>query len=256
MRIAFFDSGIGGLSVLKEALQVLPNAEYVYYADTANAPYGVKSQAQVRQLSEQAAAFLIALQIDALVIACNTATSVAGEALRQRYDLPIIGIEPAVKPATQHQTGKQIAVTATSLTLAEKKLGNLIASLQLTDCIDKIDLDELVIFAERFEFDSPAVRDYLRRQLAGVSDKSHDALVLGCTHFIFFKSLIQEIVGEQVAVIDGNRGTVRHLLNSLKASPRYPRGNSGGVTFYSSGVLDDAARSAQLRHLLGLGALG
>ncbi|PID62991.1 MAG: glutamate racemase [Gammaproteobacteria bacterium] len=250
MKIAFFDSGIGGLSVLKTALATLPTADYIYYADSDNAPYGIKSPTQVRQLSERAVAFLADLHIDALVVACNTATAVAGERLRARYDFPIIGMEPAVKPATLHQTGKQIAVTATSLTLGEKKLGNLISALQIGEQIDKIDLDRLVVFAERFEFDSPAVRAYLANQLANVSAASHDVLVLGCTHFVFYKALIQAQVGAGVKVIDGNQGTVNHLLNSLNATAQPT--SAGTVRFYASGVLDSPARSRQLRALLAL----
>ncbi len=215
-RIAFFDSGIGGLSVLKEAIQRLPHADYMYYADTDNAPYGIKSRDEVHRLIVRAVDFLAQFELDALVMACNTATSVSAATLRQQYDFPIIGMEPAVKPASQHhQNHKKIAVTATSLTLSEKKLSDLISQLNIAECVDKIDLDKLVVFAERFDFSSDAVREYLHQQLADVSAETHHAIVLGCTHFVFYKELIQAQLGSAVQVIDGNRGTINHLARVL-----------------------------------------
>ena len=139
MRIVFFDSGIGGLTVLKRALVAMPNEEYIYYADTRNVPYGVKPKDEVRTYVLNAADFLSRQNIQALVIACNTATSVAINDLRQRFDFPVIGMEPAVKPAIVRNTGKKILVFATSLTLKESKLDTLKASTlkELRNAVEK-----------------------------------------------------------------------------------------------------------------------
>lgn len=250
MRIAFFDSGIGGLTVLKQAVAALPNEEYIYYADTRNVPYGVKPKEEVRACILGAAEFLAGLQIDALVVACNTATSVAIGELRGRYAFPIIGMEPAVKPALARNAGKKVLVFATSLTLRESKLETLLSTLDKSHQVDRRELDGLVAFAEAFEFDTPLVRDYLQTKLGAVDWGSYGAVVLGCTHFIFYRALIQERAGRDVHVIDGNAGTVNRLVSLVgdrrAAAPR----PAPGIAFFSSGEPDGPARVAQLQALL------
>ena len=121
MKIAFFDSGVGGLSVLQTAIQVLPPQQYIYFADSVNAPYGTKSKKEIKKLMFEAVDFLQTKNINALVVACNTATSAAIKDLRKQYDFPIIGMEPAVKPAIEKSKKKKIVLFATELTLKEKK---------------------------------------------------------------------------------------------------------------------------------------
>ena len=250
MRIAFFDSGIGGLTVLKQALAALPNEEYLYYADTRNVPYGVKAKEEVRELVFDAVEFLVRQNIDALVVACNTATSAAIGDLRARYAFPIIGMEPAVKPAVAKNAGKKILVCATSLTLRESKLETLIAKLDTQHKVERRELDRLVTFAENFEFDAPAVRGYLQEKLAGIRWDQYETIVLGCTHFIFYRDLIRELVGPGIGVIDGNAGTVRRLVQLVgaKASAAAPAGRR--IAFYSSGAEETAERAARLTSLL------
>ena len=127
MKIGFFDSGIGGITVLNEAIKQLPNEDYIYFADTDNTPYGVKPKDEVKKYILAAIDFIYAKGVDAIVIACNTATSIAIEDLREKYNIPILGMEPAVKPAIEknHSTNKRVLVTATPLTLKEEKLKNL-----------------------------------------------------------------------------------------------------------------------------------
>lgn len=250
MRIAFFDSGIGGLTVLKQALAALPNEEYLYYADTRNVPYGVKTTPEVRELVFDAVEFLVRQNIDALVVACNTATSAAIGDLRARYAFPIIGMEPAVKPAVVKNTGKKILVCATSLTLRESKLDTLIAKLDTQHKVERLELDRLVTFAENFEFDAPAVRDYLHEKMAGIRRDQYETIVLGCTHFIFYRDLIQELAGPGIGVIDGNAGTVRRLVQLVgaSASATVPAGRR--IVFYASGAEETAERAARLTSLL------
>jgi len=250
VRIAFFDSGIGGLTVLKQALAALPNEEYLYYADTRNVPYGVKPKAEVRSYILAAAEFLVRQNIQALVVACNTATSVAIAELRRRFDIPIIGMEPAVKPALAHNNGKKVLVFATSLTLRESKLDTLISQLDTSNRVERRELDGLVMFAEDFEFDTPLVQDYLRIKLTNTDWSHYETVVLGCTHFIYYRELIQSLIGPDIQLIDGNEGTVNHLVKTL-GSARVPAAAvEPRIVFYSSGSAETPERVMRLMALL------
>lgn len=235
MRIAFFDSGIGGLSVLREAQRQAPGHQYIYYADSDYAPYGSKPAAQVAERVVHAAEFLAQQNIDALVVACNTATAVCIKELRTKFQFPIIGMEPAIKPALEHSKEQRVLVLATSLTLQETKLSQLLKRLQADDLSDKLAMDRLVTFAENGDFSSEAVLNYLTSQFSYYKMTDYAAVVLGCTHFVFFKPAIEQVIGSQAAIIDGNNGTVKQLFRKL--------GNSfggeephGPCIFYRSGV--------------------
>lgn len=224
MRIAFFDSGVGGLTVLAAARQLEPDHEYIYYADSEHAPYGEKSAAAVRKRVVECTDFLISQGIDALVIACNTATAVCIEELRQRYSVPVIGMEPALKPALEGSAKGRVLVLATSLTLQEGKLESLLQKLDSHSRVDRQSMDKLVELAELNYFDSPVVDEYLQNQLSSYKSTHYDAVVLGCTHFIYFKEAISRFFDGQVRVIDGNGGTVRHLFSQLNGSLSGPPG--------------------------------
>ena len=148
MKIAFFDSGIGGLTVLQEALKILPHEQYIYFADSDNAPYGIRTSQEIRNLVFDAVEFLIKQDIKALVLACNTATSVAVKELRATYTLPIIGMEPAVKPALKAADNKKTLICATQRTLEEDKLKELIQNLNAESKVEQLSLQNLVIYAE------------------------------------------------------------------------------------------------------------
>jgi len=250
VRIAFFDSGIGGLTVLKQALVAMPNEEYLYFADTRNVPYGVKPKEEVLTCVLNAVVFLARQNIQALVVACNTATSVAINDLRKRFDFPIIGMEPAVKPAIVRNTGKKILVFATSLTLKESKLETLISNLDKNHKVERRELDGLVTFAENFEFDTPAVRRYLRKELSDIQWNQYETIVLGCTHFIFYRDAIQALVGDRITLIDGNEGTVRHLVHTVKQNLSPEPASGPRITFFSSGQPDAPERVSKLLELL------
>lgn len=234
MLIGFFDSGIGGLTVLHESLKLLKNADYIYYADTQNVPYGPKTKMQVRAFILNAADFMVRLGVDVLVVACNTATSVAIEDLRQKYDIPIIGMEPAVKPAVENHLDKRILVTATELALKEEKLKKLISRLDCEDIVDLLPLPELVVFAEKLTFDGPAVRLYLKEQLSRFDLGGFKAVVLGCTHFIYFRQVFKDLLGPDIDIIDGNRGTVNKLHKILEEL-NTPAEGGGRIAYYHSG---------------------
>ena len=250
MVIAFFDSGIGGLTVLKDAIRELPNYDYIYYADAKNALYGVKTKEYVRKHVLEAVDFIAKHDIQALVIACNTATAVAITDLRHNYQFHIVGMEPAVKPAVSRNRGKNILVLATSLTLKTSKLEALIASVDKNNKIVKMEMDALVGFAESWDFNSGNVKKYIQDKLRKLRAAKFETIVLGCTHFIYYRSIIQEIVGDEIKIIDGNIGTVARLKNVLSVLGVQNDKNGGHVLFYSSGV-NGKNREIKLREVLG-----
>ena len=213
MKIAFFDSGIGGLSVLAEALRRVSGAKFLYFADEDHVPYGTKSRAEIVRLSLDAVGFLVARGADAVVVACNTATSAAISELRGAFSVPVIGMEPAVKLAADSFGARPTLLIATPLTIAGEKLARLVGRLECETW--SLPLPRLVEFAQDLEFDSPAVRTYLREELAKFELERLGSLVLGCTHFNYFKDVLREILPPHVRIIDGIDGTLNRLASEL-----------------------------------------
>lgn len=234
MSVGVFDSGIGGLTVLKEALKVLPNEDYLYYADTKHVPYGTKPKEEVRGYIFDAADFFASKGVEALVVACNTATSIAINDLRKKYDFPIIGMEPAVKPAVEKVDDRRVLVLATPITVREKKLHDLVERLDSEDIVDLHALPGLVEFAEKFNFDEKDVISYLLDEFSRYDLKEYGAVVLGCTHFVFFRKHFEMILPEGVDIIDGNLGTVNRLKSLLDQRGLSHKGR-GSIEFYCSG---------------------
>lgn len=211
MKIGIMDSGIGGLTVLKECLLRLYAHEYLYYADSKNAPYGTKSKEEVYQLTKSAVDYLVKKGADLIVIACNTATSAAVERLRATYDIPIIGMEPAIKPALLAAKGQRVLVTATKLTLESDKFKELMLELDPQDQIDCCALTELVNFAEMGHFCDGTVIPYLEEKFNHFSLSEYGSIVLGCTHFPLFEAQFEKILPSHVQIIDGSNGTVKRV---------------------------------------------
>lgn len=216
MRIGFMDSGLGGLTVLKSTAEVLPSAEFIYYADTGNAPYGTKAYEKVHEFVFDIADFMAINKVNAMVLACNTATSVAVNDLRCEYGFPIIGMEPAVKPAVAStEQGKRVLVLATPLTLKEQKFKNLVDRVDMRHVVDILPAPLLVEFAENFEFTGNKVKNYINELFRGRNFSSYSALVLGCTHFIYFKDILKELIPPSILMVDGNNGTVKQIKKVL-----------------------------------------
>ncbi|WEG13554.1 glutamate racemase [Pullulanibacillus sp. KACC 23026] len=252
MRIGFFDSGIGGLTVLHQALRFLPNEDYIYYADTWHVPYGDKPKEEVKGYIFEAVDFIVKQGVKALVIACNTATSIAVEDLRKTYDFPILGIEPAVKPAVQscEPKHKKVLVLATPLTLKEEKFHNLVKRLGQDDLIDSLPMPGLVHLAENFQFDDEVVLPYLKEKLAPFDINQYGTVVLGCTHFPFFKNSIKRLFPDDVEIISGSVGTAKNLERHLEARNLLGNG-TGNVIYYQSGIkVDDPATLTKYKELL------
>ena len=214
-QIAVFDSGIGGLSVLHEIIKQLPDEHYIYYADTDHLPYGTKSKSEILDCVNRSVRSLAKHNLKALVLACNTATSVAVKQLRTQYDFPIIGMEPAVKPAIE-SSQKQVMVCATDRTIQEPKLHNLIANLDGDAKVELRSLQPLVLLAEDFVFDYDRVYPILERTFRGVDWNNFDYLVLGCTHFIYYMESISYYLPPSVKIIDGNLGTANRLKSLVQ----------------------------------------
>jgi len=234
VKIAFFDSGMGGLSVLHHAMKVLPREQFVFYADEDNVPYGTKTKVQVQDYVEKAFSFLLEQDVKAIVVACNTATSVAVGKMRRLYDIPIIGMEPAAKKALDMDGTRRVLVTATPITVKGRKMELLIEKVDKDHLVDRLALPELVSFAERQEFNSPAVTDYLQTQLAPFDFAQYSALVLGCTHFNYFKDTMRALLPDNVQLVDGNEGTVRELIRRLRER-NLLENLPAGVEYYYSG---------------------
>ncbi|CAD7287079.1 glutamate racemase [Campylobacter suis] len=217
MKIGFFDSGIGGLSVMNEAIRQLSGNEFLFFADKKNVPYGTKTKDEVINFSIEAVSFLIDLGAKAVVVACNTATSAAIVELRAKFSVPIIGMEPAVKRAVSLKDGKKTLVIATPITIAGQKLHELLVRTNASEVADLLALPRLVEFAESYEFESRRVREYLKSELAKFDLSEYGSLVLGCTHFNYFKDTLREILAPQTKILDGIDGTIKRLKSESGA---------------------------------------
>lgn len=215
--IGFFDSGIGGISVLREAVKVLPNEDFVYFGDSKMAPYGVRNVEEVKELTFNAVEFLLKKNIKALVIACNTATSAAIIDLRKRYSkyMPVIGIEPALKPAVQFNRKGKIVIMATPMTLSEKKFNNLMRKYDKNSIIKPLPCPGLVELIEQGIIEGKKIEDYLKVKLDPLKDHGIAAVVLGCTHYPFIRKSISKVLDDDVPIIDGSKGTVEQLKRQL-----------------------------------------
>ena len=213
--IAVFDSGVGGISVLRHLVRVMPSERFLYFGDSANAPYGTKTKEEVRELTFAAAKQLMERGIKALVVACNTATSAAIQDLRRAYpQLIIIGIEPALKLAADKFPGGRLGVMATPMTLREEKFARLMERFRESCEIYKIPAPGLVELIESGKADSPETDELIRELFAPYPRL--DVLVLGCTHYPFAAKSISRVLGDSIALLDGGDGTARETKRRLK----------------------------------------
>ena len=214
--IGFLDSGVGGLSVMKEAIKIMPNENYIYFGDSKNAPYGVKSTKEIRDLTFKAVEFLISKGIKGLVVACNTATSAAVRELRTVYpDMPLVGIEPAIKPAVELGRDGKILIMATPMTIKQDKFKLLLDKYKDKAEIVPIPCAGLMEFIESGVLDGIELEYYLKEKLSDYSSENVSSVVLGCTHYPFVKDSISKILGKNVEVIDGGEGTAREIKRRL-----------------------------------------
>jgi len=233
--IGVFDSGLGGISVLAALISNLPEEKYVYFGDSHNAPYGVRETEAVKELTFNVVNYLMKYNIKALVVACNTATSAAVTELRNTYDIPIIGMEPALKPAIEKYKSKDIIVMATPVTLREKKFNNLIQQFNRPENIIKLPCPGLVELIEVSGGESQEIISYLESLFAPFDLAKVGSIVLGCTHYIFIRDTLKKIIGNEIELIDGNRGTTNRLHRLLEEKDcRNCNGNETEVRIINS----------------------
>lgn len=250
LPIAVFDSGLGGLSVLRALMRRLPCERFLYYGDSANAPYGSRRTDEVRELTLRAISRISeAPGCKAIVVACNTATSAAIGELRRRYsDRPVIGIEPALKPAVDRHPGGTVLVLGTETTLREEKFAGLMRSCAGRCGVIPVPCPGLMEFVERGELDSPALRRYLKERLA--PHPAPDAVVLGCTHYPFLTPVLRAVLPQGVEILDGSDGTARETARRLAEGGLLRASGEGSLTLQNSSP--DPALQALAERLLTL----
>ena len=235
--IGFVDSGLGGLSVLREAVRIMPAEDFIYYGDSANAPYGTKPREMIRKLTFQAVQKLLNSGIKGLAVACNTATSAAVRALREQYpSLPIVGIEPAIKPAVERSHGGRILVMATPMTIQQKKYNDLLAQYQDQAEIVSVPCEGLMEFVEQGNIDGDELDGYFDIHLRPFLTDNTETIVLGCTHYPFLKHHINRFLGDRkIKLIDGSLGTSMELRRRLAVKNLLKEGEKEGtVTILNS----------------------
>jgi glutamate racemase len=212
VKIGVMDSGMGGLTVLNDLTEHISEADYLYYGDIANSPYGTKSSEEVLNFTEEIIKFFISKDVSAVVIACNTATSAAINHLRNTYPIPIFGMEPAIKPALLENPNKKIAVLATSLTLREEKFNKLERAIGFQNSLVLFNCDGLATLIDKEDISGAA--NFLDPIISELEKNNVDTIVLGCTHYILLKPILLSR-NSSLKIYDGNLGTVRHVKKTL-----------------------------------------
>ncbi len=244
LPIGFYDSGVGGISVLKQAAALLPSENFIYYGDNANAPYGTRDEEDIKNLSLACGEFLHNMGVKMIVIACNTATSIVVQTMRERFQIPIISMEPAVKPASVKYSSGKIAVLATPATLRQKRYIDLVARLGVDDRVVNVECDGLAELVERGNLNSPQMKAFICEKLSPLRGEEVSSLVIGCTHYSFVSRQIEDVAKKLLRgsceVFDGLYGTARRIVDVLAQEDLLTENSGAGhVAFFSS--LDEQA---------------
>lgn len=213
--IGVFDSGVGGLTVLLELKSFLPKENFIYFADCKNVPYGYKTVPEIQLLSEKIIDFLLDQSCKLIVIACNTVTAAAISYLRLKYDIPIVGLEPAIKPACINSKTGNVGVLATEATFKGNHFINTSSRYKEYINIHKCVAKDLVELAEKGMFEGDEVENSIKEYLKCFSDKNIDFLVLGCTHYPYYNKNIQKYLGQNVDIIDSAIPVARRTKDIL-----------------------------------------
>ncbi len=233
--IGVFDSGVGGLSVMNEIAKELPHEDVVYFADSVHCPYGRRTHQEIQELARGIVTFLLSQGAKVVVVACNLASAAALHHLRGKFSVPIVGMEPAVKPAVERTGSRVVGVVATEGTFQ----GDLFASL-----VERFAADVEVLtqtcpgLVERVEaglVGDPETKEALRQSLQPMLEAGIDSLVLGCTHFPFLKPLMREIVGDAVQIVDPSNAVARQTARVLEMNSLLREVRQARYIFYTSG---------------------
>jgi glutamate racemase len=246
--IGIFDSGVGGISVLKHIHALLPHEDLFYLADSKYAPYGNKTVEEITQRCLILCDDLLQKNVKAVVVACNTATAAAIDALRETFDVPIIGMEPAVKPAAEASKSGIIGVLATVGTLKSAQFAALLESYGRNVKVVTQACVGLVECIERGELDTPKTKALIRQYTTPLLAEGADTIVLGCTHYPFIKYLIQEIVGDKITLIDTGAAVAKQLKRQLEEKGLLSSSKQKAeVNFWSN---SEAANASQITEKL------
>ncbi len=245
--IGVFDSGVGGLSVLHHIRQTLPHECLIYVADSGHVPYGDKSPGYIEQRSHTLARFLVEQGADAIVIACNTATAAAVSSLRSQFDIPIVGMEPAVKPAVAATKSGVVGVLATIGTLESARFAALLERYGEEVEIVTQGCPGLVEQVELGELHSARTRELVERYTAPLLRRGADTLILGCTHYPFLAALIREVVGNNITLVDTGEAVARQLQRRIQTELPERIAGKASAQFFSSG---DAAQATRIMSVL------
>jgi glutamate racemase len=248
--IGIFDSGVGGLAVLSELRRLLPGEDVIYYADTAYFPYGPRSSAEIRERAEATTRELLGRGAKIIVVACNTATSAAIAHLRDTFDVPFVGMEPALKPAAEKTLSGKVALLATPGTARGEKLAALIDRYGAEVTVQTIEAPGLAACVEAGAIDALETLTLLRRYLEPIRRSGADIVVLGCTHYAFLRSIVERELGYGVLVIEPSEAVARQTANVLASKQlRNQRTTGGSVVYLCSG--DEQAFAALRERLAG-----
>lgn len=236
-RLGVFDSGLGGLSVLQALRREMPQADLLYVADSGHAPYGERDVAHITARSEHITRFLLSQGAQAIVVACNTATAAAVQHLRSLWpQVPIIGVEPGIKPAVAQSAHRRIGVMATPTTLSSPRFTDLLARHAAGAEVTLQPCPGLAREIERGQLDSPELRALVSEFTAALRAAQVDTVVLGCTHYPFVRPLIEAALGPGVKVVDTSDAVARHAARQVRASAGGAcAGAPGGTWLWSSG---------------------
>ncbi len=238
--IGVFDSGLGGLTCVKEIMHLLPGEDVIYFGDTGRVPYGSRSPETIIKYSVSDVNFLKTFDIKAVVIACGTVSSIAIEHLKSRFDIPIMGVvEPAVSAALKSTVNNKIGIIGTSGTISSGKYAKQIKELLPESMVVQTACPLFVPFVENGFLDHPATKMIAEEYLSEIKSSSADTLILGCTHYPLIKPLIGDIMGEKTALIDPGFETAAHLKDYLTANDMLSGEKSGGYSFYVSDKVDN-----------------
>lgn len=245
--IGVFDSGVGGLSVLRHIRETLPDERLIYVADSGHVPYGDKPADYIEQRSLTLARFLIEQGADALVIACNTATATAAASLRSRFGIPVIGMEPAVKPAVAATSSGVVGVLATAGTLESARFAALLEKYAGAVEIVTQGCPGLVEQVELGELHGAHTRELIERYTAPLLARGADTLILGCTHYPFLIPLIRDTAGANITLVDTGAAVARQLQRRIQAELPERKAGGAAAQFFTSG---DAAQGSRIMSVL------
>lgn len=245
--VGVLDSGLGGLSVLKALRARLPAEDFLYCADNGNAPWGDKTESFIIDRTRAMIQFLLEHDAKAIVIACNTATAAAAQTVRQEFDLPIIGIEPAVKPAAKLSHSGRFGVIGTTRTITSERYHNLLLRFTQGTHVMSVAAPGLMECVERGEFDTPKTRELLKKYLTPMLEAGIDTLVLACTHYPFLTDAIREVAERPLQIIEPSSAVAEVLYSRLLEGNRLnEKKRSGSERFW---IKDHAKFEATLKKL-------